>query len=98
MEQSLTVQEPYPLHHIESNLHPRPEVQPDLESVEVTRVAGHDEKNHGIGAIRVVIINESTYQVDYSVVFRQSPVGGGGGGGGGEGKGQGEFQNSEHVP
>ena len=32
MKQSLTVQEPYPLHHIESNLHPGSEVQPDLES------------------------------------------------------------------
>ena len=81
MEQSLTVQEPYPLHHIESNLHSRSKVQPDLESsVEVTRVAGHDEKNHGVGAIGVVIVDESTYQVDYSVVFRQSPLGVGEGG------------------
>ena len=76
MEQPLTVQEPYPLHHVESNLHPRPKVQPDLESsVEVSRVAGHDEENHGVGAIGVVIINKSTYQVDYSVVLRQSPGG-----------------------
>ena len=62
MEQPLTVQESYPLHHIESNLHSRSKVQADLESsVEVTRVAGHDEENHGVGAIGVVIINESTY-------------------------------------
>ena len=100
MEQSLTVQEPYPLHHVESNLHPRSKVQPHLESsVKVTRVAGHDEENHGIGAIRVVIINASTYQVHYSVVLRHAESWGGGGGGGGRGGlgDEGEFQNSEHA-
>jgi hypothetical protein len=48
--------------------------------VEVTRVAGHDEENHGVGSVRVVVVNESTYQVDYTIILRQSPGGRGGGG------------------
>jgi hypothetical protein len=65
------VQEPYSLQHVQSNLHPRSKVQPDLESsVEVTRVAGNNEKDHGVGAIRVVVVNESTNQADYTLILR----------------------------
>ena len=52
VKQSLTMQEPNPFNHVQSYLHPRPKVQPDLESsVEVTGIARHDEKDNSVGTI-----------------------------------------------
>ena len=43
-------------------------------SVQVSGVARHDEKDHGIGATGIVLINEGPHQIHYPVVLRQSPV------------------------
>ena len=42
--------------------------------VQVSGVARHDEKDHGIGATGIVLINEGPHQIHHPVVLRQSPV------------------------
>ena len=43
-------------------------------SMEVTWVAVHDEEDHGIGAIGVVVINQSSHQVHHTLILREGPV------------------------
>ena len=52
------MKKPYPFHDIESDLHSRAKIEPDLESgMEVTRVAWHDEEDDGVGAVGIVVID-----------------------------------------
>ena len=71
-------------------MHSGTKVQTDFKgSVEIPGVAGHDKEDNCIGAVRVVVIDESANEVDNSVVLRECPAreeGGGGGGGKGEKK------------
>ncbi len=39
-------------------------------SVEVPGVAMHDEQDHSVGSVRIVIVNEGTHQVDNTLVLR----------------------------
>ena len=89
MQQCLAMKEPDAFYHVHSYLHSGSKVQPDFEgSVEVPGVPRHDEENHSLGAVRVIIIYQSSNQVHHTIVFREGPEGGGGGGG--EGKVGGE--------
>ena len=47
--------------------------------MEIPRVPWHDEEDHSIGSIRVVIVDQGSNQTDYSVILGESPKGGGGG-------------------
>ena len=83
VQQPLAVQEADPLHHVQSNLHAAAEVQPHLErGVEVAGKAWHYEEDHGVGTVGIVVVDQSTNQVDYTVVLRECPKGWGGGEGG----------------
>ena len=92
MQQCLAMKEPDAFHHVHSYLHSGSKVQPDFEgSVEVPGVPRHDEENHSLGAVRVIIIYQSSNQVHHTIVFREGPEGGGRGEGrGGEGRGGGK--------
>ena len=41
--------------------------------MKITRIAWHDEEDHGVGAIGIVIVNESSHQIHYPVILRQCP-------------------------
>ena len=76
VEKTLPVQKPYSLDDVQGDLHSRSKVQSDLESgVEVTGIARHDEEYHCIGSVGVVVVNQCTDEIYYSVVLWQCPEG-----------------------
>ena len=79
------MQEANHLHHVQTNLHPQPEIEADLQSImKISGEAWHDEQDDYVRAIGVVVINQSTNQIHNTIILWEGPVcvGGGGGGGG----------------
>ena len=69
------MEEANPLHHVKTNLHSGAKVETHFEgSVEVSGEARHDEEDNGIGAIRVVIIDQCSHEVHNPVILGEGPV------------------------
>ena len=76
VKQCLAVQESDSLDHIYCYLHSGSKIQSHLESsMQVPRIARHDEEDHHLRAAGVIIVYQCSRQVDYSLILGQSPKG-----------------------